>query len=181
MIERRMNKNIKERYFVKCFPTTSAYYTLQKGSNMIKGTVSFYGEKNKKIYDAKKKAWRDSDETELVLSIKNPQFTESAIEGVKAFYEGSDRVPKWYEPLVNEGVAPEFINFKTKPEYAPTKVLVLKEDKTRETVDISEVNLWGSEIIMKYNGCYIGSILVLKDGKPFDAFSEVDIDELPFK
>lgn len=148
---------------------------------MIKGTVSFYGEKNKQIYDAKKKAWRDSDEKELVLSIKNPQFTESAIEGVKAFYEGCERVPKWYEPLVNEGIAPEYINFKTKPEYAPTKVHILKEDKTRETVDISEVNLWESEIIMKYNGCYIGSILVLKDGKPFDAFSEVDIDELPFK
>lgn len=148
---------------------------------MIKGTVSFYGEKNKQIYDAKKKAWRDSDEMELVLSIKNPQFTESAIEGVKAFYEGCDRVPKWYESLVNEGIAPEYINFKTKPEYAPTKVHILKEDKTRETVDISEVNLWESEIIMKYNGCYIGSILVLKDGKPFDAFSGVDIAELPFK
>ena len=148
---------------------------------MIKGTVSFYGEKIKQIYDAKKKAWRDTDETELVLSIKNPQFTESAIEGVKAFYEGSDRVPKWYESLVNEGIAPEFINFKTKPEYAPAKVQILREDKTRETVDISEVNLWESEIIMKYNGCYIGSILVLKDGKPFDSFSEVDIDELTFK
>lgn len=149
---------------------------------MIKGTVSFYGEKNKQIYDAKKKAWRDSDETEIVLTIKNPQFTESAIEGVKAFYEGSDRVPKWYKPLVNEGIAPEFINFKTKPEYAPTKVHILREENyTRETVDISEVNLWGSEIIMKYNGCYIGSILVLKDGKPFDAFSDVDFDELPFK
>ena len=148
---------------------------------MIKGTVSFYGEKIKQIYDAKKKAWRDTDETELVLTIKNPQFTESAIEGVKAFYEGSDRVPKWYESLVNEGIAPEFINFKTKPEYAPAKVEILREDKTRETVDISEVNLWESEIIMKYNGCYIGSILVLKDGKPFDSFSEVDIDELTFK
>lgn len=149
---------------------------------MIKGTVSFYGEKNKQIYDAKKKAWRDSDETEIVLTIKNPQFTESAIEGVKAFYEGSDRVPKWYEPLVNEGINPEYINFKTKPEYAPTKVQILRgENHTRETVDISEVNLWESEIIMKYNGCYIGNILVLKNGKPFDAFSEVDIDELPFK
>lgn len=148
---------------------------------MIKGTISFYGEKIKQIYDAKKKAWRDTDETELVLTIKNPQFTESAIEGIKAFYEGSDRVPNWYEQLVNEGIAPEFINFKTKPEYTPTKVQILREDKTRETVDISEVNLWESEIIMKYNGCYIGSILVLKNGKPFDAFSEVDIDELAFK
>lgn len=148
---------------------------------MIKGTVSFYGEKTKQKYDARKKVWYDTDEKELVLSIKNPQFTESAIESVKAFYEGSDRVPKWYEPLVNEGIAPEIINFKTKPEYAPTKVQILREDKTRETVDVSEVNLWESEIIMKYNGCYISSILVLKDGKPFDAFSEVNIDELPFK
>ena len=148
---------------------------------MVKGTVSFYGEKNKQIYDAKKKAWRDSGEKELVLSIKNPQFTESAIEGMKEFYEGSDRVPKWYEPLVNEGINPEFINFKTKPEYAPFLVHILREDKTIETVGISEVNLWGSEIIMNYNGCYIGNILVLKDGKPFDAFSEIDIDELPFK
>lgn len=148
---------------------------------MIKGTVSFYGEKTKQKYDARKKVWYDTDETELVLSIKDPQFTESAIEGIKAFYEGSDRLPKWYEPLVNEGINPEYINFKTKPEYALTKVQILREDKTRETVDISEVNLWGAEIIMKYNGCYIGSILVLKDGKPFDSFSEVNIDELPFK
>ena len=149
---------------------------------MIKGTVSFYGEKIKQIYDAKKKAWRDSDETEVVLSIKNPQFSESAIEGVKEFYEGSDRIPKWYEPLVNEGIAPEFINFKTKPEYAPTNVRILREENhTIETVDISEVNLWESEIIMNYNGCYIGSILVLKDGKPLDPFSELNIDELPFK
>lgn len=148
---------------------------------MIKGTVSFYGEKTKQKYDARKKVWYDTDETELVLSIKDPQFTESAIEGIKAFYEGSDRLPKWYEPLVNEGIDPEYINFKTKPEYALTKVQILREDKTRETVDISEVNLWGAEIIMKYNGCYIGSILVLKDGKPFDSFSEVNIDELPFK
>lgn len=148
---------------------------------MIKGTVGFYGEKTKQKYDARKKVWYDTDETEIVLTIKNPQFTESAIEGVKGFYEGSDRVPKWYEPLVNEGINPEYINFKTKTEYAPTRVQILKEDKTRETVDISEVNLWGSEIIMKYNGCYIGNILVLKNGNPFEAFSEVDIDELPFK
>lgn len=148
---------------------------------MIKGTVSFYGESTKQKYDTRKKVWNDTDEKELVLTIKNPQFTESAIERIKNFYDGSDRVPKWYEPLVNEGIKPEYINFKTMPEYAPTKVQILKEDKTRETVDISEVNLWESEIIMKYNGCYIGSILVLKDGKPFDAFSDVDIEELPFK
>ena len=148
---------------------------------MIKGTVSFYGEKTKQKYDSRKKVWYDTDEKEIVLSIKNPQFTESAIEGVKTFYEGSDKVPKWYEPLVNEGINPEYINFKTMPEYTPTKVQILKEDKTMETVDISEVNLWESEIIMRYNGCYIGNILVLKNGKPFDAFSEVDIDELSFK
>ena len=165
---------------MKCSPLKIPRNISQIGSNMIKGTVSFYGEKNKQIYDAKKKAWRDSDETELVLTIKSPQFTESAIEGVKAFYEGSDRVPRWYGPLVNEGITPEFINFKTMPEYAQKKVQILREGKTRETVDISEVDLLESEIIMKYNGCYIGSILVLNAGKPFDAFSAVDLDEFPF-
>lgn len=147
---------------------------------MVKGKVNFYGLKTKEKYNTKTKSWTPTDEKELVLTIKDPKFTQSALDKIVKFYETADRLPNWYEPLINEGVAPVYMTFKTRPEYAPDQVQIIK-DGQRVTVDISEVDMNDALITMVYNGCYLGKILVNENGRPFDPFADVNFEELPFK
>lgn len=147
---------------------------------MIKGKVKFYGVKAKERYNAKSKTWVKTDEKEVVLTIENPLYTDSAIEKINKFYEDCDNKPKWYDSFI-KGVNPEFLTFKTSIEYAPETIIIIDDTGSAIEKPISEVGMIGAEIVMKYNGCYIGKMLLLKEGRKYNAFENVDFEELPFK
>ena len=115
------------------------------------------------------------------MTIENPKFTDSAIEKIKKFYENAERLPKWYVPLIDEGINPEYMTFRTNPEYAPEEIRIV--NKNGETVfrDVSEIGMNGAEIVMTYNGCYFGAIKGLREGDKYDPFENADFEELPFK
>ena len=148
---------------------------------MIKGNVKFYGVKTKERYNSKSKTWVKTDKKEVVLTIEKPLFTDSAIEKIKKFYEDCENKPKWYDNLITKGENPEFLTFKTSIDYEPKTIGFI--DDTGATIEkpISEVGMIDAEIVMVYNGCYIGKMLLLKEGKKYNAFSNVDFEELPFK
>ena len=148
---------------------------------MVKGKIKFYGIKNKERYNAKTKTWTKLDAKELVMTIENPSFTDSAIEKIKKFYEGAENLPKWYSPLIDEGIKPEYMTFRTNPEYAPDEVRIVDKNGNVVMRDVSEIGMNDAEIVMTYNGCYFGAIKVLREGHKYDPFAEADFEELPFK
>lgn len=148
---------------------------------MIKGKVKFYGVKTKERYNAKSKTWVKTDEKEVVLTIEKPLFTDSAIEKINKFYEDCENKPKWYEALITKGEKPEFLTFKTSIDYEPKTIAFIDDTGTTIEKSISEVGMIDAEIVMIYNGCYIGKMLLLKEGRMYNAFSNVDFEELPFK
>lgn len=148
---------------------------------MIKGKVKFYGVRAKERYNAKSKTWVKTDEKEVVLTIEKPLFTDSAIDKIKIFYEYSEHKPKWYDGLIEKGEKPDFLTFKTSIDYEPKTISII--DDTGKTIEkpISDIGMLGAEIVMNYNGCYIGKMMLLKEGKKYNAFANVDFEELPFK
>ena len=148
---------------------------------MIKGKVKFYGVKAKERYNSKSKTWVKTGEKEVVLTIENPLFTDSAIEKIQKFYEDCDNKPKWYDGLITKDEKPDILTFKTYIEYEPKTINIIDDSGRTIEKPISEVGMIDAEIVMTYNGCYIGKMMLLKEGKKYNAFSNVDFDELPFK
>lgn len=152
----------------------------QKEDNgMIKGIVKFYGVQTKKVWNNRTKKFEPTNEKEVCLAIEPTNIAQTVLEKAKEFYDGYNR-PNWIVEFEKDGKLPKIIYFKTLPEYEPTTISIINNGVLLEE-SISEHNMRGAEIIMSYNGCYIGHLLLLNEGIPIENPFASMVDNLPFK
>ena len=134
---------------------------MAKATIKVKGTVGFYGKVNELRGEGK--VYR--------LVIETPEFENATVENLKEMYSGDSwKDNTFYKDLIANGKIDVFM---AHSKYPVDSVWV---DNNKVSIDEymekygEELSLNGAEIVMICRKGYIGNIMLLKNGKPYNPF-----------